>query len=275
MTRSILLLVSLCAAGPSAAAGQAIRLEYRAEPGEQVARLFQAHVRVTASDPDGTIRTREVAKLGSMREQVLSASGGRYALHLRYDSLVVRQREGSGRWQESGVALSDSLWTQLVVDTRLRVQRRVGRGEESEAQLLQHLTTGFPELVLPEEPVRRGSSWDLQFEWSAAAATAGAAPGAAVLPVQASVVVDSLVPRTEDTLAYVTVRGTITRSRVRTADGGTVSYYGETGGTLVWSTRWGTFVSAATRTSVAALVEAGERRSQITIDTTIRQAVVP
>ncbi len=130
-------------------------------------------------------------------------------------------------------------------------------------------------MVLPEGPVRRGSSWELQIEWPAAAATAGAAPGAAVLPVQASVVVDSLVRRAQDTLAYVTVRGTITTSRVRTADGATVSYGGETTGTLVWSTGWATVVSAATRTSLAASVEVGDRRSQITIDTTIRQAVVP
>jgi hypothetical protein len=94
MMRVTFLLVSLCAAVPVTVAGQAVRLEYRAQPGEQVDRLFQAHVRVTTTEPDGTSRSREVAKLGSMREQVLSASGGRYVMHLTYDSLVVRQREG-------------------------------------------------------------------------------------------------------------------------------------------------------------------------------------
>lgn len=277
MIRLLLVLPILGTVVPQAAAAQRMVLRYRAAVGEQIDRLFQAHVRMTTTAPDGTAGVRESARLGTMREQVLESGDDRYALHLTYDSLVVRERVADGPWQESRVALADSLWVQLALDPHLRIQRRLGRAEWSEGPLLQHLATGFSGMVLPDAPVARGTVWPLELAFPAVVATAGVAPGpaATALPVQARVTVDSIVARERDTLAFVTLEGTITPSTVRGAEGATVRYEGDVGASLVWSTGWGTFVSAASRTVLAVLVDAGGRRSPLTIETTIRQAVSP
>jgi hypothetical protein len=276
MVRPLVLLTCWGAVVPQTAAAQPVSLRYRATVGEQIDRLFQAHVRVTTT-ADGTEQTREVARLGAMREQALFSQDDRYVLHLSYDSLVVRQRDAGGPWTESRVVLNDSLWVQLAVDPLMRVRHRVGRAEWSEGPLLQHLGTGFSGLVLPDAPVRPGTGWQLDLALPAVVATAGVAPGPAVtsLPVRARMTVDSVVVRARDTLAFISLEGTVTPSRVRGAEGVTVHYEGDAQASLVWSTGWGTFVSAATRTILAVLVERDGRRSPLTIETTIRQAVAP
>jgi hypothetical protein len=258
------------------AVAQSVSLRYRATVGEQIDRLFQAHVRVTMTG-DGAGHTREVARLGTMRERALFSQDDRAVLHLSYDSLVVRQRDAGGPWTQSQVALNDSLWVQLAVDSLMHVQRRVGRADWSEGPLLQHLGTGFSGLVLPDAPIRAGTGWRQDLALPAVIATAGVAPGpaATALPVRARITIDSVVARARDTLAFVSLEGTVTPSRVRGADGVTVHYEGDARASLVWSTGWGTFVSAATRTVLAVLVERDGRRSPLTIETTIRQAVAP
>lgn len=277
MIRSLALLALAAVALPPMVAAQPVALRYRAMAGEQIDRLFQVHVRATATVPDGGVQAREMARLGTMRERSLASPDDRYVLHLSYDSLLVRQRLADGPWTESRVVLGDSLWVQLALDQQMRVEHRVGQGDSTEGPLLQHLATGFTGLVLPERRVQPGAVWQLELALPAVVATAGVAPGPAVatLPMEARVMLDSVVARERDTLAFLTLGGTITPSRVHGAEGATVRYEGDARASLVWSTGWGTFVSAATRTVLAILVETAGRQSSLTIETTIRQAVAP
>ena len=278
MTRGILAGVSLCLAVAAHVHGQQeLRLRFSAAPGQRVQRLFQVHTRIEARSGDGTVRVGETARLGAVREQAVAAPPTEQVLHVTFDSLRVRQREGSGAWEEARVEPANGRWLQIALDERLAVRRRLGPADAAEGAMLQHVVTGFPGLVLPERPVRQGTHWEQSRELAVADLTGGAAagPATAVLTVSMDVLVDSLVVRAEDTLAYLTMHGSVPVTRLRTADGGVTTYQGEVAGSLVWSSGWKTFVSGATRTLLTADVRGPDASTGLTVETTVRQAVVP
>jgi hypothetical protein len=99
-----------------------------------------------------------------------------------------------------------------------------------------------------------------------------------VLWAVVAVVVDSIVGRARDTLAYLSIGGTSPRLRRRLDDGHMLAYEGTLAGTLVWSTGYVTFVSAATRLRVSVAVRVSgspDPVRRMTIEATMRQAVVP
>lgn len=278
MMRRMVAGLTLCLAAAGPASGQQeLPLRFSATPGQRVHRLFQVHTRIEARAADAAVRTRETARLGAVREQAVTAPATEQVLHVTFDSLLVRQRDGDGPWEEVRVDPVDGLWLQIGLDERLAVHRRVGPAAAAHGALLQHLATGFPGLVLPERPVRPATHWELATELTAAEITGGATPDSAtaVLPVHVDVAVDSLVVRAEDTLAYLTLRGSIHVTRRRAADGVVTTYRGEIAGSLVWSSGWNTFVSAATRTALRADVDRPGASTGFTVETTLRQAVVP
>lgn len=278
MTRGVLAALALAAAVATPARGQQeLSLRFLAAPGQRVQRLFQVHTRIEARAADAAARIRETARLGAVREQAVVSPSTEQVLHVTFDSLRVRQREGAGPWEEVRVAAVEDRWLQIALDAQLAVRRRLGPADAPHGALLQHLVTGFPGLVLPERPVRPSTHWELETELTAAEITDGATPGpaTAVLTVRMTVAVDSLVARAEDTLAYLTLRGSIPVTRQRAADGVVTTYRGDVAGSLVWSSGWNTFVSAATRTSLRADVEGPGAATGFTVETTLRQAVVP
>lgn len=278
MTRGGLVGAVLCFVLAGSALGQQeLRLRFSATPGQLVQRLFQVHTRIEARSGNGTVRVGETAKLGAVREQAVVSPPAEQVLHLTFDSLRVRQREGVGAWEEARPDRTDRGWLQLALDERLDVRRRIGPADSAEGALLQHVVTGFPGLVLPERPVRPGTRWEQSRDLAVADLTGGAAvgPAMAVLTVRLDVAVDSLVIRTEDTLAYLTMHGSIPMTRHRTTDGVVTTYQGEVAGSLVWSSSWNTFVSGATRTVLSADVRGPETATVLTLAVTLRQAVVP
>jgi hypothetical protein len=276
--RGVIAGLSLCAVIAAPAQGQQeLQLRFAAAPGQLVHRLFQVHTRVVARSGNAPDRVREVARLGSVRELAVASPPAEQVLHLTFDSLLVRQRNAGGAWEEVRVDSTEGRWLQIALDGRMRVRRRVGPADADEGALLQHLVTGFPGLALPEHPVRSSTQWEQSLELTAAELTGGSPPGpaTAVLPVRAAAVTDSLVVRAQDTLAYLTVRGSIPATRLRTADGVVTTYVGEVAGSLVWSSGWNMFVSGATRTSVIVEILGRDTSASFTIETTLRQAVVP
>ena len=277
MTRTLtFLLFALLGTGGTVEAQQGLLLRFAVTPGQLVQRLFQVHTRITVLDSGGAPRTRETALLGSLRELAVPGPRDEDVLHVTLDSLVMRRR-AAGAWEETRIAGIDTLWLQIALDGRLAVRRRIGSADAVAGGLVQHLVTGFPGLRLPAGAVRRGTRWEQELELPVAEVTAGATPRAeaAVLPVRAVVVVDSLVARARDTLAYLTLRGTVPTTRVRTGDGLGVTYAGDVAGSLVWSSGWHLFVSGASRTSITADVVGRGRSARFTIDRTVRQAVAP
>ncbi len=93
-------------------------------------------------------------------------------------------------------------------------------------------------------------------------------------------VIDSVITRTHDTLAYLAVWGAFAPSTLTLADGTALEVNGGLTSAVVWSTGWRAYVSAATRIEVhiaeAGGQQAGERAADVvTLETTIREQVRP
>ena len=264
---------AIVAASVSIAGGveaQSLPLRFVASEGQEVVRLFQVHTVVSERTSDGTTHQREAARLGGVREQVLGEIDGRFVLHLAMDSLVVRSRDGTEAWREA--TPPGHPWVQLQASERLELTER--SGAEAEFPLVQYLVTGFPGMLLPERPVWPGRTWRQALDVPAAVMTLGAAPeGAARLPLALDVVVDSIVARSQDTLAYLRTSGEAAPARVRDGSGRVVEYRGSVTGSLVWSSGWNRFVTAAVRTWVTIDISGPAESTALRVQTTIRQAV--
>lgn len=249
---------------------QSLPLRFVATEGQEVVRLFQVHTAVSEQAPDGTTRNREAARLGRVREQVLGEIDGRLVLHLATDSLVVRSRNGAEPWREA--APTGHPWVQLQASDRLELAFQ--GGAEAESALAQYLIAGFPGVLLPDRPVWPGRTWRQVLEVPAAVMTLGAGPeGAARLPLTLEVSVDSVVARSQDTLAYLRISGEATPARVRDGSGRVLEYRGSVTGSVVWSSGWSRFVTAAMRTWVDVDIADSTESTVLRVQTTIRQAV--
>lgn len=280
MTARVPLIVAVLAMTPAAAVAQAVVLRFAPVLGARATRVFQTHTSVTVRAPVAgagpVVETRELADLGGTTELVLQGPDGRPVVHVTVDSLRTRQRDGEAPWQESEADL-DNLWFQLRFDPRLHLLGASRADRVREAEALMHLTTGVPGLTLPEQPVRAGDSWLTEMAmplsvWVMRPSGADAEPS---LAGRVTVVVDSLVPRGQDTLAYLSVSGVIAPDTPELASASV--YGGGVTGTLVWSTGWSAFVSGATRVRVhlGGSRDAGADgpRTQVTVETTLRQQI--
>jgi hypothetical protein len=268
--RSTALTVLALAAAGSLAAQDGVLLHFAPGAGETVHRLFQAHTRTTLSGP--TPRVRESAHLGGMTQVVVARPAGSTVLHLAFDSLRSRIRAGAGAWQERAVPSADRLWVQVGLDRQLRRVATPDGAGQAGADLLLQLVTGVHGLELPEHAVADRDRWEQRLTVPLAAVPADL-PGelaTAMVQVAVTVTVDSVVPRANDTLAYLGVRGSVADDATDEA----VSIGGELSGSLVWSTAWHGFVATATRLRVELAPRSPDASAgRIVIETTVRSSV--
>lgn len=272
------LAISALAVLPVAARSQdLLTLRFDPADGAVLHRVFQAHTRLTVRDGE-TPRVRETADLGGIRQVALRRRAGESVVHVTFDSLRIRTREGAAAWRELQPAGLDSLWLQARLDPRLRVLGvRSGGPKPARATLLE-LVTGVPGMALPPEPVGVGDEWPLRAELPLSGVVFEGVTGESSpsLSVRATATIDSIVARQHDTLAYLSVVGPV-------GDPGPVGPHGDlvdSGGLaarLVWSTGWGGFVSAATRFTLRlrrpAASSADRRERWMVLETTVRQRV--
>jgi hypothetical protein len=272
-------IVVLLGTAPAAASAQdSVRLRFAPPEGVEVHRLFQRYTRTVMNAPDGTRLTREAAQLGGARQVTLLSVRGRTTLHLSFDSLRVRTREADEPWRESVSGGVDTLWMQVDADERLELRWPEGTPTHPQTELLLRLLTGLPGVVLPERWVRERQQWRAELELGYDEVGIEQSEPSARLRMRAILVVDSIVPRSRDTLAFLGVQGAAIPATVRTREGTRFSYEGSVSGALVWSTGWKAIVSAATRSTVTVEVrraDGAEPAGTLTVETTLRQAVVP
>ena len=281
MWRRWVLLVGVLLALPAGiAAQQTLDLRARADEGTLVRRLFQIFTRVTLEDRvRGTTATSEIARLGGVSQYGLSATDEEFSVHLALDSVRVRRRDAAAPWQEFAVTARDSQWVQLTLDRRLRVRRVIRPASLVERGVLDQILVGIPGFTVPDRPIRTGDRWTVSLTLP------GGTPGEdlelaserPVLLARGAVIVDSLVGRARDTLAFLSIEGRIEPESATAADGVLVVYGGRVNGTLVWSSGWGGVVSGAVRYEVVADEggTSGRPSRRLQIETTVRHAVLP
>lgn len=284
--RLVVATLALLALPGTVEAQDSLRLEFAPLRGVTVHRAFQSHTLMTMTGADSSGQpvtiSREVADLGAMSQVSMPRSDRAQVVHLQYDSLRFRARGRAGSWREVVVPDPERRWVQARLDSHMRLLEIIGGGEHQSAGLLVHLLTGVPGLVLPVGWVHSGDRWNAQLEFPLGDIV-GAEPTGLMprtLRARAAFSVDSVRARSRDTLAYVSFTGSYLPQSLTAADGRAAQFAGALRGTLVWSTGWRSVVSAATRSRVQFSVTgpgtgSGAPQAQVTLETTIRQAVVP
>jgi hypothetical protein len=171
-----------------------------------------------------------------------------------------------------------------VASDRLVISELSG-GQAGDSLFMDVLTStvGGLRFILPDEPVAVGGQWTGPFHFPLGAHLAAARKIASSgsLSGKATAVLDSLVPRGVDTLAYITVRGVTDPATLQVAaEGGvgTGTFSGGFAAALIWSTSWNSIVSAATNGRVTGTVnitrpEATPVNGSLTITIAGRQQV--
>jgi hypothetical protein len=256
---------------------QELRLRFTQADGVRVHRLFQVHASITQTSDAGT-RGGEVAYMGGMSQLATLGAGG-VVLHLSFDSLTVLSRPDGGEWHQAPAANAETQWTQARFDERLHLAHAVP-SEGWQTELLTTLVTGAPGLELPAGSVRARSRWRAEARVDVGNPSTGSddAPAPPPLRVPMTVSVDSIVVRTPDTLAYLSLAGALTRA-VRTIEGTSVRYEATVDGSVVWSSSWRNIVSAAVRTRMFATPQDTQRSGRgsagLVVERTIRASVRP
>ncbi len=256
------------------AAQGTLLLRYEAAPGTVVRTAFQTDAVVWAFDG----HRFESADVGTMRATTLEGPDGKIVVHLAYDSVRTRTRGSDGRWREFRVAGMDSVWTQVGLDTRMRVLSVIRGGQFSGVTGLQRILMGIPSLELPDQALYEGDSWS-------SATVVSVVPGLRNESVEPTlsgtvqVVLDSIVVRSRDTLGFVTVNGRFPAvTFVDVVGPGRVTATGDLTGSMIWSTAWNRFVSGTSRTRVSVIRDGnapGGGGKELRLEVTTRHQVKP
>ncbi len=249
------------AAAPDAVAAQEVTLRYAPHAGAVTHLVSWTEMTATIGEaiPGGGFGfdsvVIEVGEVESLTEAVSRVEPARVVVQVRYDSLRSRLRPLGGSWRNT----ADPSGPVTAFVARDTLRRRLGlqwvdsaAARSVRADRLRGLV-GRVSVPLSERPLSVGAARNVTLElpFRAPAGLEEVVP----LPVleltgTATVVLDSIVTRTADTLAYLRMHGALlppqaergleTALRVTRLEGSFA-------GSLVWSTAWSAYVSGATR----------------------------
>lgn len=192
----------------------------------------------------------------SLTRRVVSEANGVLAVEMVRDSATVRVRRDGGEWGPAEVPFGRLHRSTVRVDHRLNVLS----APPEAGQLLRGLAGGT-EAPLPEPPIDRGQTWTTPL---GVRLIDGAIPRVEIevpearigdrLRVDATFVLDSVMTRGGETLAFMAYQGVIvpvTRTVPSDVASSSVTIGGTSDGVLVWSTLWDAYVSGSSHTHVA------------------------
>lgn len=233
--------------------------------------------------PDSSVA--QLFSLGSITRRATPIGGGNFDLNVRYDSLRTRYRLSGGTWREGQLASDSAFEATFTADRHMRLSVPTSAEDLASVDRMRS-GTGAPHFVLPADPVDVGGPWRSEITLPFAAQIPGdsAALVTATLTGPAVGILDSLVVRGADTLAYLSVRGqflptTVTSTLELGGGPATAELWGEFVGSLIWSTGWSAFVSVVLTARVNQRFEAamgsGVEDARITAIVTTRVRVRP
>lgn len=273
-TRGLLVagLGGVLAATPLLAVQQSMLLRYQPRVGRIVRTVAWTDVAMTIGDlpvgeaaPPGDTLRLDVELLQGVTERVLERRGTAYVVQRTLDSVRTRMRAMGGAWRDVEGDSAVRPVARLLLTERLQIEDFTLTAGDTTAPAVEWLRNpaGTFELSFPEEPVTVGQSWttDLVFPLTTAVEFAeigtDVAEGAELV-AQVTATLDSVVPRTTDTLAYVRVAGSflpLTVSEAAEIAVGIMTIRGAFASTLIWSSGWAAWVSGAARARVTMRME--------------------
>lgn len=266
-----------------------IRLRYRPVPGAMVHTLQTTDVTMTVMDESGAAGsggaadsiTLETTMRQSITERVREASAAQFLVARTLDSARLRMRAEGGAWADRPVDALVGVTAEVVLNERLQIEGFRLAGDERAPALvtdaLRTPSTGY-ELAFPEGFVVTGKPWtaEVVYPFNNPIELEGAAAALvehAELIARASVMLDSLVVRPTDSLAYLRVTGSFLPLTIPAApeEGrGPTDVTGAFAGRLIWSTGWNAFVSGASRAVVVMRMASPTAAAGSTAGTTLR-----
>jgi len=245
-----------------------LRLRYAPDIGNSLHRLVWTEGTIafgegTVGQPLADSVVLDLNALHSVTQTVRGHEAANLVVQVQLDSSRTRMRARGGSWK---LVAADTIGPQVgmfVFDDRLRIhQVRGAAGDSIAPDLVRELRDALPgfEAALPETAVRVGEGWtsDIVFplgeliEFDQQDLPTSVAPGTEFV-VRAAFLLDSLMARGTDTLAFVGVSGNFMPMTVGAAPQsgqGNVQVSGAFSGRLIWSTAWSAYVSGAIRTGV-------------------------
>ena len=213
--------------------------------------------------PDSSVA--EVFSLGGVTWRAVPDGRGSFVLRVSYDSLRTRHRVGgTGSWRVGRLASDSAIEAVFVADRYLRLSGPTYFADPAATERAMH-GTGMPHFVLPADPVDPGGSWRSETTLPFAVEIPGGTTGlvTAMLAGPAVGLLDSLVTRGSDTLAYLSARGQFVPTTDTTSFevGGAPALaesWGDFAARLIWSTGWNAFVSVVLTARVNQRFEAAE-----------------
>lgn len=254
MRSAILTVVALSAGLPPAAGLQPSAIVFDPTVGLRVHTVYESSGSVQFVGfpglPDTSIGAYH-AVVG-MTRRVVEPVGDSWVVETSFDSSRAQYRTGrSGTWQALPTPAAAIGPVRSVFDARLQ-ERSVEPADDEWAERLVRALRGVVEPALPEQVVAAGDRWHAPVEMPYAVELPGdpATIINLVLNGRATAIVDSVVPRPADTLAYVSLQGGLNPVTVDTAyvEGEIelpVTIWGAIGSTLVWSSGWDAWVSGS------------------------------
>ena len=217
------------------------------------------------SGPDAEGISLETSSLASVTRRVLGARDARYEVEITLDSVRARLRPEGGTWREITDPDEQVAPLRLIVDERMRVTS--AGSDRSGVQLLRGFAGGL-EFVLPEQPVGAGDTWKAKVDFGIGRMLVleeevdlgTPLPRVGKLVARATFTLDSIMVRSTDTLAFVSMAGQIvpaTMSVAAEVAQGAVTISGALAGRMIWSTSWSAYVSGGVRTRMRMQVRIG------------------
>jgi hypothetical protein len=243
--------------GARTADAQVVLLRFAPNPGLQIRAVWYFDVASAIEEGGAPVLTVEGAGVRSVTYRVVAQGPSTANVEVTADSLRFRWRPDRAPWNTVADTGGLRPTLRIRVDDRLRAQSQTLTGQLAPRKrtALLAFAGGF-ETPLPEEPVRAGTEWtaDAVFPWVEPTGFEDEPEigewivRAGPMIARATFVVDSVVDRGVDTLAYVAFDGTFvpaTMAPAIEAARGTARVTGAVAGRFIWSTGWRTWVSGA------------------------------
>ena len=240
---------------------------------------FRTEARIT----DGQGLTVETGDLGLMKRIALPGPDRSQVLHLSYDSVRTRVRDGNGKWREFIVHGVDSSWVQVTFDDQYRVQTQTSGPPLAGVTPLVDIVTGLPRMTLPPHSLAVGAEWRTETVTPLGSGVVSSGTVQPTFRTDAVLRLDSMQVRAGDSLGFLTVRGTVGPGSFVRATGPRrirLEVSGDVSGSLVWSTGWRAFVAGANRTRLNVSREYERTNSdqnieELIVETTTRFQIRP